>query len=172
MSDGTAAGAEALVRWRTEDGTFFFPGEFIPLFETNGFCVRLDLYMVEQACKQIRSWLDRGIAPIPISVNQSRLLFMEENYVDNLTKILEKYGVSPSLIVLEILEGMAAQNLSALNERIKQLHCAGFKVSMDDFGSGYSSLNTLSHLTFDEIKIDQSFLRGIAQENDEKRWTI
>lgn len=172
LSDGTAAGAEALVRWHTEDGTFFFPGEFIPLFETNGFCVRLDLYMVEQACKQIRSWLDRGIAPIPISVNQSRLLFMEENYVDNLTKILEKYGVSPSLIVLEILEGMAAQNLSALNERIKQLHCAGFKVSMDDFGSGYSSLNTLSQLTLDELKIDQSFLRGIAQENDEKRWTI
>ncbi len=172
LADGTVSGAEALVRWQTGDGAFIFPGEFIPLFESNGFCARLDLYMVELACLQLREWLDAGRRPIPISVNQSRLLFMEPHYVDDLKALLSKHQIPTSLIVLEILEGLAAENLEGLNTRIDQLHSAGFKVSMDDFGSGYSSLNTLYQLKLDELKIDQSFLRAPSQENPEKRWIV
>ena len=172
LSDGIVAGAEALVRWQTDDGQFLYPGEFIPLFEANGFCARLDLYMVECACRQLREWLDNGIKPIPISVNQSRLLFMENHYVDALKRLLDKYQISAALIVLEILEGLAAENLEVLNNRIDQLQSAGFKVSMDDFGSGYSSLNTLYQLKLDELKIDRAFLCATSQENDEMRFIV
>lgn len=172
LSDETVVGAEALVRWQTDDRKFFSPGDFIPLFEANGFCIRLDLYMVECVCRQLREWIDNGITPIPVSVNQSRLLFMEQHYVDNLKKILDKYQIPASLIVLEILEGLAAENLAALDSRIDQLQSAGFKVSMDDFGSGYSSLNTLYRLRLDELKIDRAFLFAAPPEHEKMRLVI
>ena len=89
LRTGELAGAEALRRRNASSGRMIFPDQFIPLFERNGFCVKLDLYMVEQACRQIRSWMDRGIDPIPISVNQSKLLFFEPNYVQALTELVK-----------------------------------------------------------------------------------
>ena len=172
LSDGSVAGAEALVRWQTSKGGFVYPGEFIPLFESNGFCGKLDLYMAECACGQIREWIDSGIAPIPISVNQTRLLFMNEDYVDNLKLLLAKYRVPARFLVLEILEGLMVNNLEKLNARIEQLHSVGFRISLDDFGSGYSSLNTLHLLKLDELKIDQAFLRTASQGDDGRRWII
>ena len=165
---GVLAGAEALVRWTTAEGKVIFPDQFIPLFERNGFCVKLDLYMVEQACRQIRSWLDRGIEPIPISVNQSKLLFFEPDYVQTLTDLTQNYGIPPHFITLEILEGLALENVNALNEKIVQLQAAGFRISLDDFGSGFSSLNTLGSLKIDELKLDRAFLLGMASQEQER----
>ena len=162
------AGAEALVRWTTAEGKVIFPDQFIPLFERNGFCVKLDLYMVEQACRQIRSWLDRGIEPIPISVNQSKLLFFEPDYVQTLTDLTQNYGIPPHFITLEILEGLALENVNALNEKIVQLQAAGFRISLDDFGSGFSSLNTLGSLKIDELKLDRAFLLDMASQEQER----
>ena len=139
-----------------------YPNQFIPLFERNGFCVELDLYMVEQACRQLKSWMDQGLAPVPISVNQSKLLFFQADYIRKLTQLLETYQVSPSLIILEILEGLALENVEELNAKIIQLQTIGFRVSLDDFGSGYSSLNTLGKLQIDEIKLDRAFLLDAA----------
>ena len=157
-------GAEALVRWIKDDGTMIYPNEFIPLFEKNGFCENLDLYMIEKACGKIRSWIDSGIKPIPISINQSKLSFYKANYIDSICKITQKYNVSNSFIVIEILEGLALDNITNFNNTIEKLHEKGFKVSMDDFGSGYSSLNSLSKLKIDELKIDGEFLLKMGND--------
>ena len=164
LRTGELAGAEALVRWNASDGRMIFPDQFIPLFERNGFCVKLDLYMVEQACRQIRSWMDRGIDPIPISVNQSKPLFFEPNYVQALTELVQTYGIPPRFITLEILEGLALENVDTLNEKIVLLQAEGFRISLDDFGSGFSSLNTLGKLKIDELKLDRGFLLGISSQ--------
>lgn len=158
LHSGMLDGAEALVRWKTGAGKMIFPDQFIPLFERNGFCVELDLYMAEQACRQIRAWIDEGKNPVAISVNQSKRLFFEADYVQRLTDLVKKYDVPARLITLEILEGLALENADELNEKIRRLQARGFRVSLDDFGSGYSSLNTLVRLKIDELKLDRGFL--------------
>ena len=172
LKDDSLAGAEALVRWQKPDGSYRYPDEFIPLFEANGFCIKLDLYMVERACEQIHAWINAGITPVPISVNQSKLLFSDRNYPEHLEKIAKRYKVSPSLIVLEILEDIATGDLGQINAQIETLHDKGFKVSMDDFGSGYSSLNMLYQLKIDELKLDRGFLRKDSETDNERRQII
>ena len=164
-------GAEALVRWQKTNGSYRYPNEFIPLFEENGFCVNLDLYMVERVCEQLRTWMDAGMKPIPISINQSKLLFLDRNYPKNLKNILDHYQIPSNLITLEILEGIASDNISFLNQQIEILQENGFRVSMDDFGSGYSTLNMLYQLRIDELKLDRGFLKK-ASVDDEKRRNI
>lgn len=158
LKDGYLSGAEALVRWVNEDNKKLYPSVFIPIFERNRFCIKLDFYMFERVCEQIRSWLDKGYSPIPISVNQSKLTFFENGYVEKLSSILNKYKIDASLITLEILEGLSLENADELNQRIDELKKVGFHISMDDFGTGYSSLNTLGKLNVDEIKIDRGLL--------------
>ena len=169
LDTGALAGAEALVRWRKPDGTYRYPNEFIPLFEENGFCTQLDLYMMDQVCRQLRRWMDAGRVPVPISVNQTRLLFFSAGYVEKLTALVQKYDVPPQYVTLEILEGVATGNTKELNDVIDQLHQQGFRVSMDDFGTGYSSLNALYQLKIDELKLDRGFLAMAATEEDAAR---
>lgn len=157
-------GAEALVRWQPGDRAMIYPNQFIPLFEENGFCVQLDLYMVDQVCKTLRTWIDGGSHPVVISVNQTKSLFVREDYVELLLAITEKYHISPRYIILEILEGLAFENITALNNTIQKLNRAGFQVSMDDFGSGYSSLNTLGKLEINELKLDRGFLMDVVND--------
>lgn len=164
LKTGKIAGAEALVRWIREDGTLIFPDQFIPLFEENGFCIQLDMFMLETACRQIRLWIDRGLAPIPISVNQSKHVFFQADYLQRLNDLIQKYQISANLITLEILEGLALENARQLNTVIHQLQSIGFRISMDDFGAGYSSLNTLGNLAIDELKLDRSFLLAASKE--------
>ncbi|WP_394965261.1 EAL domain-containing protein [Candidatus Allofournierella excrementigallinarum] len=172
LTSGRLGGAEALVRWTTGTGRILYPDQFIPLFEQNGFSVSLDLYMVECACKQLRAWLDQGIQPPPLSVNQSKLLFFEADYIQKLERLTERYQIPASWITLEILEGLALENAGELNARISQLQGIGFRISMDDFGSGYSSLNTLSSLQIDELKLDRGFLKEAADKNDPRSRVI
>ena len=164
LRTGCVDGAEALVRWLPKDGEMICPDQFIPLFEENGFCSQLDLYMVEHVCSLLRSWMDQGIPPIVISVNQTKSLFMNEGYVDKLLAITGKYGISPRYIILEIPEGLSFENVAALNRTILRLNGVGFRVSMDDFGSGYSSLSTLGKLKIDELKLDRMFLMDVVNE--------
>ena len=166
LSNGKLMGAEALVRWVSKDRGMIYPDQFIPVFEENGFCVKLDLYMVEQVCKQIRYWIDSGLPAVHISVNQTRLLFNSEGYVEKLLAITDKYNISPKYITLEILESIAIDNIESINNCIEKLRSHGFRISMDDFGSGYSSLNTLGKLKIDELKLDRLFLIDVT--NDEK----
>lgn len=167
LAAGKVAGAEALVRWIPETGETLYPGQFIPLFENNGFCASLDMYMVEQVCRQIRRWMDQGADPMPVSVNQSKLAFYETDYIKNMKALIDKYEIPAELITLEILEGLAIENEEELNDRIDSLKEIGFRISMDDFGNGYSSLNTLAGLKIDELKFDRGFLLGLREENED-----
>lgn len=169
LRNGRLEGAEALVRWQPSDRPMLYPNQFIPQFEENGFCVQLDLYMVEQVCRQLRAWQDAGLQPVPISVNQTKLLFYSPGYVDKLLKLTKKYDVSPAHITLEILEGLALENVEKLNHSIDSLNAVGFQISMDDFGSGYSSLNTLGKIKIDELKLDRLFLMDVAQDSEGKQ---
>lgn len=164
--------AEALVRWQKKDGSYRYPNEFIPLFEANGFCMKLDIYMLERVCEQIRAWIDSGVKPIPISVNQSKILFSDLDYPDIVEKILNKYNIPAELITLEILEGVASDDMELLSHQIKELHMKGVKVSMDDFGKGYSSLNMLYQLNIDELKLDRGFFRKVSDDDKERRYII
>lgn len=165
LSDLKLGGAEALVRWFSKDGRTIYPNHFIPMFEQNGFCVQLDMYMLELVCRKIRSWIDRGISPVPISVNQSKLLFYEADYTRRLSDLKEKYRIPDGLITLEILEGLTMKNTDIINRKIRYIQKLGFQVSMDDFGSGYSSFHTLGSLQIDELKIDRSFLLELTDKN-------
>ncbi len=167
LDDDSLCGAEALVRWQEQNGNMLYPGVFIPLFEENGFCVELDMYMFEKVCKKLREWLDEGVAPINISINQSRLTFYKDNYIEDLCSILEKYKVSASYITLEILEGMFLKDVDEMTLRLKKLKEIGFRISMDDFGTGYSSLNMLGKLEIDEVKLDREFLKEALEEGNE-----
>lgn len=164
VQDDSLGGAEALVRWVNAEGTFLYPSSFIPLFETNGFCADLDMYMFEKVCQCLQKWIADGYQPVPISINQSKLTFYEENYEQRLSELLEKYQISASLITLEILEDLVIDDLSDMNARLERLKKKGFKISLDDFGTGYSSLNTFGKLKIDEVKLDRGFLLETEKE--------
>ena len=164
VQDDSLGGAEALVRWVNAEGTFLYPSSFIPLFETNGFCADLDMYMFEKVCQCLQKWIADGYQPVPISINQSKLTFYEENYEQRLSELLEKYQIPASLITLEILEDLVIDDLSDMNARLERLKKKGFKISLDDFGTGYSSLNTFGKLKIDEVKLDRGFLLETEKE--------
>lgn len=158
MHTGKVVGAEALVRWIHPEEGMISPGVFIPLFERNGFIVRLDEYMWEATCKLLRSWLDKGFDPAPVSVNVSRVHFLDEQFGKKITALTDKYRVPRHLLELEITESAFFGNERALIRVMKGLQDEGFHFSMDDFGTGYSSLGTLRSLPFNIVKLDRSFI--------------
>lgn len=172
LRTGQIDSAEALVRWQTKEQGLLFPNQFIPIFEQNGFCKYLDLYMVEKSCQLLRKWIDEGIAPITISINQTKSLFASDDYVEKLIEITSRYQIPPRYIMLEILEGLAFENIKEFNHTISNLNRAGFHVSMDDFGSGYSSLNTLGKIYIDKIKLDRMFLMDLREEQRSSQYEV
>lgn len=158
LCDETVVGAEALVRWKRKDGTMLYPDQFIPVFESNSFILKLDLYMFEQVCIQICKWIDDGLEPYPVSVNLSRVHLSEHDFHLKYTDILKKYNVSPTLLEIELTESTIFENVSQINFVVTAFKEAGLKVSVDDFGSGYSSLTLLKDLDFDYLKMDKEFL--------------
>ncbi|HPE38923.1 MAG TPA: EAL domain-containing protein [Bacillota bacterium] len=155
---GKLFGAEALVRWNHPTKGLISPGSFIPIFEKNGFITQLDEYIWECACVQISEWLKADKMPVPISVNISRLDLYNTNLITVLEGLLEKYKVPHELLRLEITESAYVENPIQLIGIVKQLQALGYHVEMDDFGSGYSSLNTLKDVPVDLLKIDMKFL--------------
>ena len=160
LKQGCIAGAEALVRWIHPQWGFMSPGEFIPLFEKNGFIPRLDRYMWDKVCRLLGRWKREGHPMIPISVNVSRADIFQQDLVKTLTGLTEKYGVEPKYLHLEITESAYVNNASRIVEKLKELRQLGFPIEMDDFGSGYSSLNMLGQLRMDVLKLDMQFVRN------------
>ncbi len=150
-------GAEALVRWIEPDGTMIYPNEFIPLFEQNGFIVNVDMYILTRVCRQIKVWLQAGYAPVPISVNFSRMHLQNANFVQDLKNVCDSYGDIRQYIEVELTESAATENVDELERILNELHEAGFSVAIDDFGAGYSSLGMLKNFTVDCLKLDKSF---------------
>lgn len=167
MSEKLSAG-EALVRWQTKDGSFINPAEFIPVFENNGCIAQLDHYMLDTVCKKQRQWLDMGLKVVPISVNLSRASFSDKLLARNILKLVDSYKLSHNLIELEVTESAFFDNKSLLIDTVQKLRNYGFSVSIDDFGAGYSSLNSLKELPIDIIKIDGGFFRDISNKDVEK----
>jgi len=150
-------GAEALIRWNSPDFGFICPGDFIPIAEKNGFVVELDFFILEEVCRTMKKWISEGKDPIVISVNQSRLHLNHDDYIWRLREIVDKYDIPYEYIELELTESVFAENADKLLKVMSKLHEIGFKLSLDDFGSGYSSLNMLKDMPVDIVKIDKEF---------------
>lgn len=159
MRNCSIIGAEALVRWMHPTDGMIPPGEFIPLFERNGFILRLDEYVWDLTCQTIVRWQSEGLTPPPISVNVSRMHLYDSDFCQKLITLVNKYNLPPNILELEITESAYTDNPDTLYGIMEKLQEFGFSFSMDDFGSGYSSLNILKDIPVDLIKIDLSFLQ-------------
>ena len=165
LDDYELCGAEVLCRWIHPKKGVISPNDFIPLFEKNGFILKLDEYMWEEACKAIRSWLDEGRNPVPLSVNISRYHIGHNDIEKVLTELLHKYDITPDYLHLEITESLFLDKPEMLNRELVKLQQIGFNLEVDDFGSGFSSLNLIRNISVDTIKIDKDFLDNeIASE--------
>lgn len=170
--DYKIAGAEALVRWIQSDGTVVSPGRFIPIFEKNGFIEALDFYVYESVFKNVRKWIDEGKEVVPISINISRNHLKNANFVEDLNALMMKYNVPVDKIELELTESMFMDNMDIIMDDIKKFKEYGFKISIDDFGAAYSSLNMLKSLPVDVIKLDKDFLDYNADNIKEREEII
>lgn len=155
---GEVVGAEALIRWVHKDLGFITPNRFIPLFEKNGFITNIDMFVLEEVCSKLKNWIDRGVKPIRISINLSRVDIYNPNLIKMMMVIINKYEVPIEYISLEITETSYTENSKQLITVVKNLKKIGFNIEMDDFGSGYSSLNMLEELPIDILKLDIKFL--------------
>ncbi len=159
-SSGALIGAEALVRWCHPRKGLVSPGEFIPVFERNGFVYELDKYVWDQACRNLRKWLDAGRDPLPISVNISRYDLFQEDLLDSITRLVSRYDLPAELLRFEITESAFAGASDRIIDVVEMLKGKGFIVEIDDFGSGYSSLNILKDVPADILKLDMRFLES------------
>lgn len=164
LTTETIVGAEALVRWNHPSKGLLPPFQFIEIFEKYNLITALDMFVLAKVCEKLRDWKKQGIPLLPISVNQSRVHLKNSFYVAELVKLVDSYGVDHSLLELELTENIFLGNLEPLKEVMSSLRKEGFLLSIDDFGSYYSSLNMLKNITVDYLKLDREFL--IEAEDD------
>ncbi|MBR1472056.1 MAG: EAL domain-containing protein [Lachnospiraceae bacterium] len=157
-------GAEALIRWESPEYGFKGPDTIIPIFERNGFITEIDRYMIRRAARDQKEWVDRGLKCVPVSVNVSRAHFAENNLAEQIRDLVDAEKAPHELIEIELTESAFFDDKTALVNTIKKLKEYGFVVSMDDFGSGYSSLNSLKDMPLDVLKLDAEFFRGEGEE--------
>ena len=163
------AGAEALIRWIKPDGTMIFPSEFVPVFEKNKTITLLDYYVYDEVCKYLSNRIKSGERPINISMNVSRVhLYSIDQLIAYISGLLKKYELPPELLEFELTETVFTDTVDDTIQLMSKLRGLGVKVSMDDFGSGYSSLNVLTKLPLDVLKLDKEFLKDFEKDSDEK----
>ncbi|MBR2929298.1 MAG: EAL domain-containing protein [Oscillospiraceae bacterium] len=158
-------GGEALVRWNHHKKGLISPGVFIHIFERNGFITTLDHFVWEETCRLQAEMKQNGIKTVPIAINISRFHFYSSDLRSKLNELIRTYGLSPSDIELEITESVCGEESGSVNDIIRKLQLDGFKIAMDDFGSGYSSLNMLKDMPLDVLKMDLKFLDGEGQKS-------
>ena len=161
----TLAAAEALVRWIHPTEGFIPPGRFIPIFEKNGFIIQLDDYMITEVARQQAKWMSEGKTLVPISVNVSRAHFTKEDLAEHICELVDQFNVPHNVIELELTESAFFDDKEVLLRTLMKLKQYGFEISMDDFGAGYSSLNSLKELPLDIVKLDAEFFRGTDEFN-------
>ena len=167
ITTGKIVGAEALVRWRHPCKGTISPGTFIPVLERNGFITDLDMFVWEEVCRTIKGWKNEGIEPVPISINVSRIDMLSIDVVEELNHLVEKYEIDRKYVKVEITDSAYVDDEDQITATVRKLQKAGFTLLMDDFGSGYSSLNMLRNIAVDIIKIDMKFL-DIAHDDMQK----
>lgn len=167
LQTGLATQAEALVRWQTDEGLIIPPDKFIPIFEKKYLISSLDQYVFKKVCAFIRRRLDAGLPVNTISVNVSRLQFYNSDFVKTYEDIKNKFRIPDHLLEIEITESIAFDNVTFLEKTVSELKSKGFLISIDDFGTGFSSLSLLKNIPIDVLTIDQSFFReSIHKEKD------
>lgn len=166
LKDGRLTGAEALIRWKHPKKGMIFPPDFIPLFENNGKICRLDVYVFEETCKLLSRWKKEGKELVPVSVNLSRKHFYDPNFLEEFDMILKQYDIPYDMIEFELTESIFLDDaqLEAVKKGIEEMHRLGFCCSLDDFGSGFSSLGLLKEFDVDTLKMDRSFFLDISSE--------
>lgn len=168
LNDNRMVGAEALVRWIHPEWGFMSPGEFIPLFEKNGFIPCLDQFVWETVCAKLREWKEKGYPIVPVSVNVSRADIFQSHLTDVFRGLIRKYGIDPQYLHLEITESAYTEQTDQILNTVVELRKSGFFIEMDDFGSGYSSLNMLSQMSLDILKLDMKFIQNEMTKPVEK----
>lgn len=167
MATGRIVGAEALARWTDPEFGVVSPGLFIPLAEESGYIVTLGAWVMEQAVREAAVWMHSG-HPIMISVNVSALEFRQPDFVDRITRLLAVHQLPPTLLELELTESILLQDAQEMEQRLRVLAKLGIGLAIDDFGTGYSSLAYLKKLTIHKLKIDQSFVRGLPDDEGDR----
>jgi len=165
--DGKLRGAEALIRWPDPEGDGFItsPAEFIPIAEKNGAIIPIGNFVLKEAIKTLNDWRNKYHIPMILSINISAASIEKENFVDNISHLIDMYGVNPQSIELEITESVFINSFEDVIDKIKTLRGLGMRVSLDDFGTGYSSLSYLRQLPIDTLKIDKSFIDNAVKDD-------
>lgn len=157
-------GAEALVRWNSSALGFLMPGDFIPLAEYLGLIVSIGEHVLNEACDRCKYWNDFGHPEYKVNVNFSVVQLLQNNFIETIQQALERSGLTPSNLTLEMTEGLAINDMSRMKMVLTEIREMGVRVALDDFGTGYSSLNHIQHLPLDVIKIDRSFVMGLGDD--------
>ena len=160
----TLTGAEALIRWRNPQQGVVLAKDFIPVAEQCGYVVQIGRWVLGEACRQRRSWLDAGLAPIPVAINISAVELRANDFVENVNAVLADTGLDPSYLELELTETVLMQDADSTATTLRALKDLGVRLTLDDFGTGYSSLSFLKRFPIDALKIDQSFVRGLCTD--------
>lgn len=163
-ASGKLIGVEALIRWQHPENGLLPPIRFIPVAEETGLIQPIGAWVLRHACESIRAWQQQGLGDIPVAINVSALQFKQPQFVELVEQVLAATGVDPALIELELTESILMQDLQQSNASLARLKHQGVRLSIDDFGTGFSSLNYLRHFPLDVLKIDQSFVREMFDD--------
>ncbi len=166
LASGAMTGCEALIRWQDPDLGLVAPGQFVPVAEECGLIVPIGRWVLREACRQVRAWLDAGLGAAPVSVNVSAVEFRHKSFVEGVALILGETGLAPRYLELELTESILMHDTEASASALEALKAMGVRLAIDDFGTGYSSLSYLKRFPIDTLKIDQSFVRDIAVNPD------
>jgi diguanylate cyclase (GGDEF)-like protein/PAS domain S-box-containing protein len=165
----TLTGAEALIRWRQPERGIVFPRNFIPIAEQCGYIVPIGRWVLREACRQRRSWLDAGLAPIPIAINISAVELRSTNFAAHVREILKETGLEAQYLEFELTETAFMQDPESTVAVLRELKSMGIHLTLDDFGTGYSSLSYLKRFPIDSLKIDRSFVQGLCTDSDDSK---
>ena len=171
FSTGVITGVEALIRWHHPSKGFVSPNEFIPLAEQTGLITQIDEWGLRTACRQCKQWQDDGLPPVKISVNMSQAQFYRTDVISTVTNVLEETGLDPQWLEIEVTETMAMRDIERTKNILSRIRSMGVSISMDDFGSGYSSLSSLKTIPLDILKIDRSLVCDLDENDVSKQIT-
>jgi len=167
LASGAMTGAEALIRWQDPENGLVYPGQFVPIAEACGLIVPIGCWVLREACRQVRAWLDAGLRAVPVAVNISAVEFRHKGFVDGVAQILQETGLASGNLQLELTESILMHDAESSVLVLEALKAMGVRLAIDDFGTGYSSLSYLKRFPIDTLKIDQSFVRDIATDADD-----
>jgi EAL domain-containing protein (putative c-di-GMP-specific phosphodiesterase class I) len=167
LASGEMTGTEALIRWLDPDFGLVYPLQFISIAEECGLIVPIGRWVLREACRQVKAWLDAGLPAVPVAVNISAVEFRHKNFLEGVARTLKETGLAPRYLELELTESIIMHDAETSASVLQALKAMGIRLAIDDFGTGYSSLSYLKRFPIDTLKIDQSFVHDLATDVDD-----